>query len=393
MEQVNEKEYRQKLIDMGLSADAAQEVARRYAESQRAAQAKNPKPCQIHQVADELATGMAQEAGEEGNAKKKQAKPKSKAPAKTPATPAPVKKKERKAPLTRQERKIIGAGVTIETEDPGNDDLTFMHSIMCQVGLPRSKVDDLEFERTCGGAGLYVRAGKLWDGKKFVQQPIPYGPMPRLVMAYLNTQALRCQSPEIEVGNSASAFLKQLGKDVTGGKTGSYTNFRKQIMALSACSMTLGFTTATTAITYDGKPIQQFEAWIGNHDAQGALWPGVITFSQEYFQTLTDHAVPLDLRALNALTGSALAMDIYAMLADRLHRINGRPLVLHWRNLREQFGQEYGGPEADKNFKKKFLPALQKVLAVYPQAKVKQVTGGILMMPSPPPIPYRYPQA
>jgi hypothetical protein len=292
-------------------------------------------------------------------------------------------------PLTRQKGDLIDTGVSIETEDPDNNSLTFMHSIMCQVGLPRSKVNGLEFERICGGAGLYVRAGKLWDGKQFIQQPVPYGPMPRLIMAYLNTQALRCKSPEIDVGNSASAFLKQLGKDVTGGKTGSYTNFRKQIMALSACSVTLGFTTGNTAITYDGKPIQRFEAWIGSNDDQGAFWPGVITFSQEYYQTLVNHAVPLDLRAFNALTGSALAMDIYAMLADRLHRISGRPLTLHWSNLREQFGQEYIGPDADKNFKKKFLPALQKVLAVYPKAKVKQVTGGILLMPSPPPIHYR----
>ncbi len=116
---------------------------------------------------------------------------------------------------------------------------------------------------------------------------------------------------------------------------------------------------------------------------------GVITFSHEYFTTLSEHAVPLDLRALNQLNSSALAMDIYAMLSDRLHRISGRPVVLYWRNLREQFGQEYTGDDADRNFKKVFLPALKRVLTVYPDAKVKKVTGGILMMSSPPPIPYR----
>ncbi|MEL0583901.1 MAG: hypothetical protein AAES65_03320 [Candidatus Thiodiazotropha sp. (ex. Lucinoma kazani)] len=65
----------------------------------------------------------------------------------------------------------------------------------------------LEFERTCGSIGLYIRAGKLWDGKTFIQQPIPYGPMPRLIMAHLNTYALRHKTPEIDVGNSASEFL------------------------------------------------------------------------------------------------------------------------------------------------------------------------------------------
>lgn len=298
-------------------------------------------------------------------------------------------KKMKEIVLTKEEQKIVNSGIRIIENKPTNDDLTFMHSIMCQVGFPRSKVNGYEFERICGGAGLYIRAGKLWDGKQFVQQPLPYGPMPRLVMAYLNTQALRHQSPEIEVGNSASNFLKLLGKKSSGGRTGTYTTFRKQVKALSACSMTLGFSTTTTTITYDGKPIKQFEAWLSNNDKQSSLWPGTICFSKEYYQTLIGHSVPLDLRAFNSLTASALAMDVYAMLADRLHRISGRPVVLHWRSLRTQFGQEYTGSEADKNFKKKFLPALRKVLAVYPKAQVSQVKGGILMMSSPPPIPYK----
>lgn len=300
-----------------------------------------------------------------------------------------VKNKGKPQGLSRTESELIDASVRIKSDPPSSNDFTFMHSIMCQVGLPRSRVSGAEFERRCGAAGLYIRAGKIWDGKQFLQQPVPYGPMPRLVMAYLNTQALRSKSPEIDVANSPSAFLKRLGKNSSGGKNGSYTNFRKQLLALSACSITLGFNTAEKAITYDGKPIQKFEAWIGNSDNQGALWPGVITFSHEYFTTLSEHAVPLDLRALNQLNSSALAMDIYAMLSDRLHRISGRPVVLYWRNLREQFGQEYTGDDADRNFKKVFLPALKRVLTVYPDAKVKKVTGGILMMSSPPPIPYR----
>jgi hypothetical protein len=90
-----------------------------------------------------------------------------------------------------------------------------------------------------------------------------------------------------------------------------------------------------------------------------------------------------------ALKSSALALDVYTWLAQRLHRIQGRPIVLHWANLRDQFAQEYQGKDADKDFKKKFLPALRAALSVYPEAKVKQVTGGIMLMPSPPPIPYK----
>lgn len=77
------------------------------------------------------------------------------------------------------------------------------------------------------------------------------------------------------------------------------------------------------------------------------------------------------------------------MLAERLHRISGRPVVLHWKAIREQFGQEYTGADPDKDFKKSFLLALKKVQAVYPKANVKQVHGGLMLMPSPPPIAYK----
>lgn len=299
----------------------------------------------------------------------------------------------------KRDEKIIDVGSTIANDPPSSAEMAFMHAIMCQVGLPRSKVghrdgtggwiDEFTFERQCGNAALSLSAGKLWDGKQFVQQPIPYGSLPRLMLAWMNTFAVRYKTPEVSVGNSASEFLRLLGKDTSGGERGAFTMFRKQIQALSACQMTLGFNSAGKAYTYDGKPIKQFQAWVARSEDQPALWPGVVTFSDEYYRTLISHAVPLDIRALSALKGSALAMDAYTWLADRLHRIEGRPVTLYWANLRDQFGQEYQGKDADKDFKKKFLPALNDALAVYPKAKVKRVTGGLLLMSSPPPIPYK----
>lgn len=286
--------------------------------------------------------------------------------------------------------KLIDTSVKISMESPEDEEITYLHSIMCQVGLPRSKVSGTSFERYSGAAALLVEAGKLWDGKQFVQQAVPYGAMPRLMLAWMNTWAVRNNSPEIPVGDSASEFLRKLGKtNINGGRNSIYTTFRNQVQALSACRMTLGFNMDGKAHTYTGKPINHFEAWITTDQKQRPLWPGTVTFSQDYYLTLKDHAIPLDLRAFTALQGSALAMDVYAWMSQRLHRISGRPIILHWTNLREQFGQEYKGKNPDKDFKKKFLTALQSALAVYPEAKVKQVHGGLMLMPSPPPIPYK----
>ena len=294
---------------------------------------------------------------------------------------------------SREVAELIDRSVTIATEAPSGSDIAYLHAILCQVGLPRGPKaveGKTVFERTCGAAALRVTAGALYDGKQLVQQPIPYGANPRLVLAWLNTQAVKSRSPVIPVGDTAGEFLRLLGKESTGGKNGTLTSFKKQVQALAACHMTLGFSAAGRAYTYNGQPVKQFEAWIQPRDSQQRpLWPGVVTFSEDYYQSLIEHAVPQDVRAMYALKGSALAMDIYAMLAERLHRISGRPIVLHWSSLRDQFGQEYHGPDGDKNFKKSFLPALKKVLAVYPKAKVEPVFGGLMMYPSPPPIPYK----
>jgi len=309
--------------------------------------------------------------------------------AKPTAAVIPLKAKTKAtAPVTKREAKLLAASADIAGARPDGDDLAFMHTIMCQVGLPRSKVEGTTFERHSGSSGLLVEAGKLWDGQQFVQQPIPYGTTPRLMLAWMNTYAVRHKTQEIPVGDSATEFLRLLGKETTGGRNGSLTMLRKQVQALSACRMTLGFNANGRAYTYDGKPIKRFDAWLHNEEAQRSFWPATVAFSDEYYQTLVTHAVPIDMRALMALKGSSLAMDVYVWLAERLHRIDGRPLILHWVNLRAQFGQEYQGKEADKDFRKKFLPALQAALSVYPQARVKQVTGGLMLMASPPPIPY-----
>lgn len=360
------------LVAAGLPAHQARDIADKKAaiEQQKQVRSKRPAAAKKAPVADQETADMFSSQG-------------------TNETAVAKLQTDEALALSRSATKLLDAGTLISDQPPTGDDMAFMHSIMCQVGLPRSKVTETSFERHSGGAALLVEAGKLWDGHQFVQQPIPYGAMPRLILAWMNTYAVRFNTSEIPVGDSASEFLRMLGKNPNGGKRGSFTTFRKQVQALSACRMTLGFNANGRAHTYDGKPIKHFDAWIQSNEHQRPLWPGSVTFSEDYFQTLKAHAVPLDLRALMELQGSALAMDVYAWLSERLHRISGRPIILHWANLREQFGQEYKGKDPDKDFKDAFLIQLKKVLVVYPQAKVKQVTGGIMLMPSPPPIPYQ----
>ena len=155
--------------------------------------------------------------------------------------------------------------------------------------------------------------------------------------------------------------------------------------ALAACRMTLGMEANGKEITINTQPISRFEAWMQHDSKSLGLWPGSMTLSNEFYVTLLEHAIPLDPRAIHALQKSALGLDVYTWLANRLCRVRKvGGVMLSWRNLREQFGQEYKNP---KDFKKEFKDTLFKVMVVYPDARIEEVIGGLILHSSPPPVP------
>ncbi len=284
--------------------------------------------------------------------------------------------------LTPRQRRLLDAGNRIASEPPDRSD--FLHTVMCQVGLPRSFTESKTFERRNGHISILLEAGKLYNGKDWVQQPLPYGSTPRLVMVHVSSEAIRTKNRNVEIGDSMREFLTKLGLSTSGGSRGGYTNLKKQMEALAACRLTLGMFAEGQVVTVDAKPIKRFAAWLDQDGSQPTLWPGSMELTQDFYNTLQNHAVPLDYRALSALKHSALALDIYTWLAHRLCRID-KPggLMLSWENIRDQFGQEYCNP---RDFKKEFRDVMRQTLIVYPEAHVSEIDGGIHLYPSKPPL-------
>jgi hypothetical protein len=202
------------------------------------------------------------------------------------------------------------------------------------------------------------------------------------MLADLFDYALKHQTLEIDLGDSAAEYLRRLGWTQQGGAQGPLTLFRNQARALAACHMSLGLNYGDRAHTIKGQPIEEFAAWVETRGNQRTLWPGHLKLSAQFYESLKAHAVPLDMRAIHALSGSALALDLYTTLAHRLCRLQ-QPAIVHWAAWRQQFGQEYSDP---RNFRAEFLRHLKKVLAVYPCADVRPVAGGLELRPSPPPV-------
>lgn len=286
-------------------------------------------------------------------------------------------------PIGRIGTRLIIAREQIITERPDRTD--FLHTVMCQVGLPRRATEAQTFERQSGHVSILLEAGKLYDGMRWVEQPLPYGATPRLVLVHVSSEAIRTRSRTVDIGDSMRDFLNQLGMPTSGGARGGYTALRRQMQSLAACRLTLGLHDAGRVVTKDAKPFSRFEAWLQQDGRQQSLWPGSLELTPDFYETLRTHAVPLDYRALAALKHSALALDIYTWLAHRLRRIVAPSgTKLSWVNLYEQFGQEY---RTVKNFKREFRAALLQVKIVYPEARVEPTPGGLILRESPPPLP------
>jgi len=286
--------------------------------------------------------------------------------------------------LSPLQRRLIEAAADIREGEP--DDIAYQHTILCQTSLPATKPPEgmLRWEKRQGRATLLVQAGEVLDPKtgNFTQLALPYGPKARLLLMHLNSEAVRSQSPVIPVEDSMTAFFRRLMGGPLDGR--QIRMLKTQLSALAAAIFRMGITNGDHALQVDTKVVGTFDLWFDKDASQRVLWQSTLKLSGDYFDSLTRFAVPLDERAIAALRDSAVALDIYCWLAQRLHRIaEGKPQFVPWTALYEQFGQGYA---LIRQFRAFFLRQLAEVRAVYPEARMEADGKGLHLSQSPPPV-------
>ncbi len=289
--------------------------------------------------------------------------------------------------ITPTVRRLVNAADAIRSEPP--EEIAFQHTVFCQTGLPYQPTDMRVWEREQGFTSLLVEAGRARDPKagRWVELPLPHGEKPRLILMHLNSEALRTGNPVVEVEDSMTAFVRSLGL-ATHGR--NLTTIKDQLSRLSAATVRFAVSKEDYAIQFDTKIVGAFDLWFPKDENQRILWPSVVRLSQDYFDSLTRHAVPLDYRAISALAHSALALDVYTWLAQRLHRIpHNQPQLITWPALKGQFGPDY---DRLRDFRRKFCKTLEAVLQVYRTAKVEVSDVGLALRNSPPPVQKRFVQ-
>ena len=286
-------------------------------------------------------------------------------------------------PPSRIQRRLIESSVAIEQDDP--ESVLFQHTVFCQTGLPYRDPGDgvREWERVNGNAHLEVIAGKVMHPEqgRLVPLGLPWGAKPRLILAHLNAQALRTGSPVIEVEDSLTAFVRRLRLDPKGRNMRA---IKSQLARLSASSIRLGILQDGHALTINSQIVTAFDLWFPKDERQRVLWPSTVRLSLDYFTSLQKHAVPLDERAIAALSNSAMGLDVYAWLAQRLRRVSpAKPALIPWTALKAQFGWHYGRM---RDFRRVFTQTLKVVHTQYRAANVELDERGLTLRNSTPPI-------
>ncbi len=270
--------------------------------------------------------------------------------------------------------KLINEMLAIEAESALQAGaLGFMARAMVQATLPHRKVAGNEFERRNGAFTLSLMAP--------ARIGLPYGTVPRLLLAWLTTEAVKTKSRELELGDSLSGFMRELDLIPTGGRWGSITRLKDQTARLfaSTVSATYRDTDKQAEMGYRLAD-QSLLWWDAKKPDQAALWRSSVTLTERFFREIIEHPIPVDMRAIKALKRSPLALDIYCWLTYRASYAK-KPTTIPWAGLAMQFGSDY---ERLRDFKGAFLTELRKVSIVYAGAQFDTNETGLVVKPSPP---------
>jgi hypothetical protein len=282
-------------------------------------------------------------------------------------------------------RRIATRHEITERGGAARDNLRHIHSVLALCSLPYTKqpMQVREWTRTQGKMKLSITAGKLaspTDGT-WIDQPLPFGSRARLLLLHTCSEAIRQNSPTIEIEDTLTGFIRAMGFPVTGGKNGTLNSFKQQINALAACTMRIGMWDGTRSKTVNTQPFTSLDVLMFSNSAdQRTLWPSTITFSHEFFQTLSKHAMPINIHAVKAFANSPRKLDLLFWLGYRFNGLN-KAIAISWDALSEQWGVNYSRM---RNFKRDFAQEIGEIKEVFPKLPVQVTEFGCTISPGTP---------
>ena len=258
-------------------------------------------------------------------------------------------------------------------------DCGFMARLLALCSLPRTNPGRrVQYIRRNGPYTLIMTATGT--------AKLPYGILPRLLLAWVCTEAVRTQSPTLRLGESLSAFMRKLGMGSdSGGSRGDLTRMRRQIDRLFTTSIMVEYDARGHAIRAGSLVAERTELWWNERRPDvPVLWDSTVRLGAGFFNELVRNPVPLDMNILKALKRSSLGVDLFLWLTYRTFALKG-PMRLSWKALYRQFGADpakANDPNTVKNFRKDCLRELVKIKTAWAGLSYKTGRGVLVLRPS-----------
>ena len=169
-------------------------------------------------------------------------------------------------------------------------DVGFMARLLALCSLPRTNPGNRkEYIRRNGPYTLGMSAG--------INNKLPYGNLPRLLLAWVCTEAVRTQKREIILGRSLADFMRSVGVYDDGGAV--RRRLRNQMQRLFRSHVELVYEDAHGSRFVNSAIADSGEFWwdIKQPD-QSSLWESKIELGEKFFHEVITNPVPLDLNIL-----------------------------------------------------------------------------------------------
>ena len=166
----------------------------------------------------------------------------------------------------------------------------FIARLMALCSLPRTNPGNRkEYVRRNGPYTLVMSAGGL--------SKLPFGNFPRLILAWLSTEAVRTQSRELVLGRSLSEFMRTLGVYSSGGR--DRTRLRNQMKRLFSATVQLIYEDEHGEARVSSSVADRTEFWWNERKPdQSSLWDSKIYLGEAFFNEIISHPVPLDMNTI-----------------------------------------------------------------------------------------------
>lgn len=282
---------------------------------------------------------------------------------------------ENQASLARRHSRRQLEEFQISQRPPTPEELAFMAREFIMCTLPHSDPGDVPvWTRKNGFFSLTIQPGYDKEGRRYYG--VPYGPLPRLLLAWLTSEALRTGSRHIELGRNFTEFLEKLGlSSYTGrGRFGDATRLRDQLLRLFFCLISFEYQDTRSKVFIRMLPLEKAVHFWGE-DSDRSQETVSINLSKPFYDAITGAAVPLDIRILRHFKHSPMALDLYGILVRESYRAarRGEDRFIAWDWLHEQMGSDYSNVD---NFRRYALPHVKAIIDVCPRMLLSIQRGG-----------------